>query len=36
MFKLDQKEFIAFRVEFQNTLTNYAHEIVGRGHGRQR
>ena len=28
MFKIDQKEFIAFRVEFQNTLTNYAHEIV--------
>lgn len=29
MFKLDQKEFIAFRVEFQNALTNHAHEIVG-------
>lgn len=29
MFKLDQQAFIAFRVEFQNTLTNYAHEIVG-------
>ena len=29
MFKLDQKEFIAFRVEFQNALTNHTHEIVG-------
>lgn len=29
MFKIDQKEFIEFRVEFQNALTNYAHEIVG-------
>jgi hypothetical protein len=29
MFKLDQKEFIAYRVEFQNAVTNHAHEIVG-------
>ena len=29
MFKLDQKEFIAFRVDFQNALINHAHEIVG-------
>lgn len=29
MFKLDQQEFIKYRVDFTNTLTNYAHEIVG-------
>lgn len=29
MFRLDQQEFIKYRVDFQNTLTNYAHEIVG-------
>ena len=29
MFKLDQQEFIQYRIEFTNSLTNYAHEIVG-------